>query len=144
MLGKDDATELLLTPFAVELTYDELDTNAANFRLQDGYFSIQTSVYLEDDDLLNEPFLELNNQSQAQCGSIERVTFGDAHLVIKLEDSSPFLEKYRSIRLLLHDGISKELVDFFSNHLFLGDHVTYEDRFDKSKIVAPIAVREPL
>jgi hypothetical protein len=136
--------ELALTAERVELVYDQHDSNAANFVLGDGYFSIQTSVYLEADEQLNEPFIELNNQSQVQCGGLESITFFNDRVLLSFGASSPFLKRYRAVVVHPKEGVLRELVDFFNNHLFLGSLIRYSDDFDPKKVCVPTAKRELL
>lgn len=128
----------------VEYVYDSLDTNAINFRSSTGYFSIQTGVYLEEDDRLNEPFFELNSQEQSQSGGLAGVLFEEAKITLSFQAARPFGGEYATVQIELAGGVSRKLVDFFNNHLFLADCAEYGDRFDKAKIVAGTATRELL
>ena len=49
------------------LIYDDLDTNCINMILENGYFNIQTSVYVDNDDEYSEiPYFELYGQENSE------------------------------------------------------------------------------
>jgi hypothetical protein len=144
MVNEDQSGELNLSVESIEFVYDQLDTNALNCKLSDGYFNIQTSVYLEEDEQLNEPFIELNDQSSAQCVGIERVVFSDADVVVQFAKGSWFLKSHGIVRLSIRGGVTRGIVGFFVNSLFLGEIVSYSDDFDRSKICPIVATRELL
>lgn len=135
---------LLLKPISIEMVYDELDTNALNFQFNEGYLSIQTSVYLEEDEQLNEPYIEMNDQANAQCGGIKQVVFFPNKILIEFSEAPPFLDKHQTIEILLTEKVDKKIVDFVNNHLFLGELTSYSADFDKNNISPPVAVRECL
>ena len=135
---------LTLTPQHVEFVYDELDTNAINFQLEGGYLSIQTGVYLEDDERLNEAFIEFNEQGNAQCGGIERVTFFRDKISINFPESAPYLGEYCSVDVWPDGGVTRQMVDFFNNHLFLGELTEYADDSDMTNASPPVAKRDYL
>jgi len=126
----------------VEYVYDTLDTNAINFRSSSGYFSIQTGVYLEEDDRLNEPFLELNSQAQSQSGGLAGVLFQDACVTLSFQAARPFLRRYTTVQVDLPMAVPRQLVDFFNNHLFLADVVAYDSHFDSARMVPGTARRD--
>lgn len=135
---------LTLHPQKIEFVYDQLDTNAINFQLQDGYLSIQTSVYLEEDEQLNEPYIEFNGQGNAQVGGVERVAFFRNKISIEFFESSPFLDTYSSVDIWPDGGVTRQMIDFFNNHLFLGSRTEYANDFDMSNVSPPVAKREHL
>lgn len=126
---------------SVEYIYGSLDTNAINFRSTIGYFSIQTGAYLEEDDRLNEPFFELNSQEQSQSGGLAGVLFEDTKITLSFQAARPFLGEYATVQIELAGGVSRKLVDFFNNHLFLADCAEYGERFDRAKIVPGTGTR---
>ncbi|MDN7876852.1 hypothetical protein [Burkholderia aenigmatica] len=127
----------------VEFVYDELDTNAITFRLADGYFSIQTCVYLEDDERLNEPMVELSDQG-AQSGGLVGVLVCPREISLQFQESLCFLDECSSISIVFDELVDVTLVDFFVNHLFLGDILIYGDDFDASKKVIQTRKRDYL
>jgi hypothetical protein len=135
------SNELRLNVNAIDFIYDELDSNAVNFLVDNGYFSIQTSIYLEDDERLNEPFIELNEPSNVQCGGIEQVLFADNEITIEFSPTSMLVNRFTTVRLGIASGVSKETVDFFVNFLFLADRVTYSNSFDQSNVCPATAKR---
>lgn len=128
----------------IEYVHDTFDTNAINFRASEGYFSIQTGVYLEEDERLNEPFFELNSQEQSQSGGLARVLFDDAVVTLDFQTSRPFLGKFAAVEIEVPTGVNRQLVDFFNNHLFLASYAEYDESFDKTKIVPGTASRDLL
>ncbi|VWC50933.1 hypothetical protein BLA17378_00788 [Burkholderia aenigmatica] len=135
--------ELTVRPIDVDFVYDELDTNAITFRLADGYFSIQTCVYLEDDERLNEPMVELGSQG-AQSGGLVRVLICPREIRLQFRESLCFLHECTLISIVFDELVDVTLVDFFVNHLFLGDILIYGDDFDASKKVIQTRKREYL
>lgn len=135
--------ELTIRPMEVDFVYDELDTNAITFRLADGYFSIQTCVYLEDDERLNEPMLELSDQG-AQSGGLVWVLVCPREISLQFQESLCFLDECSSISIVFDELVDVTLVDFFVNHLFLGDILIYGDDFDASKKVIQTRKRDYL
>ncbi len=135
--------ELTIRPMEVEFVYDELDTNAITFRLADGYFSIQTCVYLEDDERLNEPMVELSDQG-AQSGGLVGVLVCPREISLQFQESLCFLDECSSISIVFDELVDVTLVDFFVNHLFLGDILIYGDDFDASKKVIQTRKRDYL
>lgn len=135
--------ELTIRPMEVEFVYDELDTNAITFRLADGYFSIQTCVYLEDDERLNEPMVELSDQG-AQSGGLVGVLVCPREISLQFQESLCFLDEWSSISIVFDELVDVTLVDFFVNHLFLGDILIYGDDFDASKKVIQTRKRDYL
>ncbi|KER72774.1 hypothetical protein HR51_09215 [Burkholderia cepacia] len=103
----------------VDFVYDELDTNAITFRLADGYFSIQTCVYLEDDERLNEPMVELSDQG-AQSGGLVRVLVCPREISLQFQESLCFLDECSSISIVFDELVDVTLVDFLSIICSLG------------------------
>ncbi len=127
----------------IEHVYDELDTNAITFLTDDGYFSVQTCVYLEENDALNEPHLELNGQGDSQSGGVKEIVFFETHIVITFLDSEKFLTRYSAIQLHLGPHVQmKQLTDFFANYLFLGAHISYDASLNNANASAQTQSRE--
>lgn len=103
-----DAT-LKLLPERTELIFDKFDSNAVNFVLPDGYFSIQTSVYLEDDPLLNEPFFEWNHQGSSQCGGLAKIVLTNEVLRLCFDPQTKFLNIYSEIDITPPGGVGRDL-----------------------------------
>ncbi|WP_211470340.1 hypothetical protein [Collimonas humicola] len=135
---------LELSAEKIAFTYDEMDTNAINFVLKDGYFSVQTCVYLEEDEELNEPSFEWNDQGSSQNGGIKDILFFNEKISLAFEESNLFLRKYEVVEIHLSKPVTKKTVDFFSNYLFLGQHIRYDKDFKKSNIVPQTEERELL
>ena len=135
---------LMLNPIRIESIYDELDTNAINFILDNGYFSIQAGVYLEEDEHLNEPIFEFNDQGDSQNGGVEKIVFGDRQILLVFQDNDLFLKKYKTVELMLSQKVDRKIVDFFANCLFLGNMLAYENGFDESSKVIQTKRREGL
>lgn len=127
--------ELEIHPVWVDFVYDELDTNAVTFKLTSGYLSIQTCVYLEDDERLNEPMVELNDQGNSQCGGLEQVVIFPREIWLEFRRDACFLNEYLRVSILFDELVEVRLVDFFVNYLFLGGIVVYGDDFDFSRKV---------
>ncbi|WP_174939027.1 hypothetical protein [Burkholderia lata] len=142
--GKEPVVKLTIHPIEIDFVFDELDTNAITFKLEEGYFSIQTCVYLEDDERLNEPTIELNDQGSSQCGGLRQVYFASRSVELKFQEGYDFLDKYSAVLISFDEFVDVKLVDFFVNHLFLGDIVCYEDDFDSSKKVVQTEKRDYL
>ncbi|WP_423762418.1 hypothetical protein [Burkholderia sp. NLJ2] len=133
-----------IRPIEVDFVYDELDANAVTFKLKDGYLSIQTCVYLEDDERLNEPTVELSDQGSSQCGGLAQIVFSPREVELKFQEGDYFLSQYSAISILLDEFVDVKLVDFFVNHLFLGDIVIYGDSFDPAEKVIQTEKRDYL
>jgi hypothetical protein len=154
-----------LTPQKIALVYDDLDSNAVFFQLPrpDSYFCVQACVYLEDNEILNLPYFELNEQSDSHYRRIEAATFFGEKIVLSFAHDSMFLKKYGSVTL--HFGatvekvrtyqtedvavpstepVDRTLVDFFANHLFLGRYIRYSEDFAESNKVSQTSDRERL
>jgi hypothetical protein len=112
----------------MEYVYDELDTNAMNFITDDGYFCISRCVYIdaEEDPLFKKPHIELNEQNGIYCDFLE-VLFSMNKIFITLEKN--FLS-YKQITVNMIDSVDEKTIDFFVNHLFLGDVVKYAEDID--------------
>ncbi|HEM7889321.1 MULTISPECIES: hypothetical protein [Burkholderia] len=128
----------------VDFVYDVLNTNAVTFKLKGGYLSIQTCVYLEDDERLNEPTIELNDQGSSQCGGLVQIVIFPREMQLEFHENARFLGKYSFVSILLDEFVDVRLVDFFVNHLFLGGIVMYGGDFDSSKKVIQIRKRDYL
>ncbi|QRR07825.1 hypothetical protein FPJ27_16440 [Burkholderia sp. MS455] len=139
---KEFSVKLTIHPIEVDFVYDELDTNAVTFKLKDGYLSIQTCVYLEDDERLNEPTVELNDQGSSQCGGLAHIVFFPREVEVGFREGDYFLGEYSAISILLDEFVDVKLVDFFVNHLFLGDIVVYGDGFDPARKVTQTSKRD--
>lgn len=83
---------LILQTHSIDFHYDEIDANAVNFIVIDGYLSLQTCVYVDpsEDPPSTEPHIELNSQEQAQYGGIDSIVFHPEKLTIKF--SKKFLK----------------------------------------------------
>jgi hypothetical protein len=138
------STNLEIYPLEYSLIYDDLDTNAITFELDQGYFTIQTGVYLEEEEDLNEPSFELNDQGDSQNGGLEKIIFTKSEIIIQFKNSYFFLYKYETIKINLKEEISRKIVDFFANHLFLGDFIFYDEKFDQLNKVSQTAKRDYL
>ncbi|MFC9660041.1 hypothetical protein ACFVJ5_07360 [Nocardia sp. NPDC127606] len=126
---------LRIVPKEIELIYDQLDTNAINFREADGYFSIQTGVYLEEDGQLDEPQFELNDQGNSQFGGLRQALFSKDELTLEFADDTPFIEKHKTVDVDLSSADIHQVVDFFANHLAMGDIIAYTADFpDADKV----------
>ena len=137
--------ELAIEANKIEFIYDELDTNAINFQTDDGYFSIQTCVYLEEDDELNKPQFELNDQGNSQNDGLESIIFSEKLITLNFLEKEKFIKKYKAIKIKIPENIDRKvLTDFFANHLFLGEYMEYDNTFDKSKITAQTENRDYL
>jgi hypothetical protein len=112
----------------MEYVYDELDTNAMNFITDDGYFCISRCVYIDadEDPLFKKPHIELNEQNGIYCDFLEAL-FSMNKIYITLEEE--FLS-YKKIIVNMTDKADVKTIDFFVNHLFLGDVVKYAEDID--------------
>ncbi len=121
--------KLKLQTEGVEFHYDENDTNAINFFVDGGYLSLQICVYVDPSESppSTEPHIELNSQEQAHYGGIGSVAFYCDKLTINFPKK--FLRKYDQVEILVGSKVDKKIVDFFVNHLFMGDRVRYSDEF---------------
>jgi len=138
---------LTLNVTKIQFIYDEGDTNAINFILDDnGYFSIQIGVYLEEGDhpSLNQPIFEFKDQGDSQSGGIEEIHFSEKKIILTFRDSDLFLKKYKTVELLLDQPLNRKMVDFFANHLFLGEIIRYDIGFKESNKVIQTEHRELL
>jgi hypothetical protein len=135
---------LEIYPLEYSLIFDDLDTNAITFELDQGYFTIQAGVYLEEEEDLNEPIFELNDQGDSQSGGLEKIIFKKSEINIQFKKSWFFLDKYEIIKINLKEEVSREIVDFFANHLFLGSFIFYDENFDQLKKVSQTATRDYL
>ncbi|WP_152602006.1 hypothetical protein [Burkholderia paludis] len=136
--------KLTIHPIEFDFVYDELDTNAVTFKLDGGYLSIQTCVYLEDDERLNEPTVELNDQGNSQCGGLAQIVFSPRKVELKFKEGDYFLGEHSAISILLDEFVDVKLVDFFVNYLFLGGIVTYDGSFDPARKVIQTGTRDYL
>jgi hypothetical protein len=135
---------LIFAAEKIEISYDNLDTNAINFIKKNSYFSIQSCVYLDENEELNQPYFEFNNQESSQYGGISDIYFYGYKILINFEENHCFLEKYKTVEIVLENYVSRELVEFFNNYLFLGNFVHYDKDFAKSNIVAQTKERDYL
>ena len=134
---------LELRPNEVDLHYNELDSNAINFRWPSGYFSIQTGVYLEpDDDPYYDPYFEFNDQELSQAGGFSRVIFHLDRIEIELETGREFMDQYPAIHIAVK--VTDEMIDFFNNYLFLGHLINYGPDIDGSRRIKQTETREIL
>jgi len=147
-LFEGDAMTLRLKAKDIEFIYDDLDTNALNFILRDGghpgYFCFQAGVFLEEDEQLNEPYLEWNGQENARSGGIEQITFLPGSIQIQFPADRPYLGKYGAVEIVPPAEVTREIVDFFNNYLYLGELTRYAPDFDLAKICPPVAARDHL
>ncbi len=128
----------------IQFIYDDGDTNAINFILDDnGYFSIQTCVYEEQDENFNQPFFEFKEQSNGQRGGLERIDFSTEKTLLTFKDNKLFMKRYKEVELLLNQPVDRKIVDFFANHLFVGDLIHYDGGFEISARVIQTEYREP-
>src|SRR5260221_8520223 len=137
---------LTLNVTKIQFIYDEGYKNAINFTLDDnGYFSIKIGVYLEeDDDRLNQPIFEFKDQGDSQSGGIEEIHFREKKIILTFRDSDLFLKTYKTVELLLDQPVNRKMVDFFANHLFLGEIIRYDIGFKESNKVIQTEHRELL
>ncbi|MCL2636811.1 MAG: hypothetical protein FWD48_00425 [Oscillospiraceae bacterium] len=113
-----------------EYIYDDRGTNAMNFITDDGYFCIQRGVFIETDEapMYSKPYIELNEQNGTYCDFLE-VLFSENKVFIALEKD--FLD-YRQVTVNMTENIDLKTIDFFVNHLYLGDVVKYAEDIDKA------------
>ena len=129
----------------VKLVVDEdLDTNILIFVSESNHLSIQVCIYLEDDPLLNEPYLEYNNQGNAQYGGIKKITLHSSSVEIMFVESNLFMRIYSNITIYTKLPIGRELVEFLINCLFLSNLIIYGNDFDLSNVVKQTSTRERL
>ncbi|MBW2731848.1 MAG: hypothetical protein JRH20_05600 [Deltaproteobacteria bacterium] len=69
------------------------------FILDEGYFSISSCVYLEDDEKLNELYFELGDQGDSQYGGLERAVLHDDKIVLVFHGEDLFLERFQTIEV---------------------------------------------
>lgn len=123
----------------IEFVYCELDANAISFQLPspNSYFSIQTDAFIDHEDLetdvsICKPWFELDDQINSKVNGLESVLFDRNSIMIFFEENEFFLEKYKTITIHLNEAVTREIVDFFSNHLFLGNYIQYTEDFDEN------------
>lgn len=132
---------LELTSNKVDLHYNELGANAINFYLDSGYFSIQTSSYLEpDDDPCHDPYFEFNKEENSQAGGFSQVIFSLNTITIVLDSERYFMNRYCAIHLRVH--VTDDIINFFNNFLFLGHIIRYDEAIKKSSRIQQTAQRE--
>jgi CRISPR/Cas system-associated protein endoribonuclease Cas2 len=136
--------KLKLQAEGVEFHYDENDTNAINFLVEGGYLSLQIGVYVDpcENPPSTEPHIELDSQEKAQYGGIGLVVFYPDKLTINF--SKKFLKKYDQVEILVGSTVDKKIVDFFVNHLFMGDRVEYSGEFPRELHVEQTEFQERL
>lgn len=127
---------LEIAPNNIEFIYDVLDANAITFQLEDVSFSIQIDIYIDedDDDIVNEPYFELNDEMNSQVGGLEKIVFHNDKICIYFQDDNLFLDKYSLIAI--SGVIDERTIDFFINHLFLGSKIQYSNDFDKENMAS--------
>jgi len=121
-----DRTTLNVKPERIEYVYDTLDTNALHCITADGYFDIQRCVYIDpkDDLIFKKPYIELDEQNGIYC-DFEEVQISANSIHITLERY--FLSDYKHIIINMTEEVDLKTIDFFVNHLFLGDVVKYAE-----------------
>ncbi len=125
------------------LIYDDLDTNCINMILENGYFNIQTSVYVDNDDEFSEiPYFELYGQENSEYLEPCEIKFHSKEIHINFPRK--IFNKYINIILRFNKEINKEIVNFFVNYLFLGSKITYSNEFNKNNIISQTNFRENL
>lgn len=90
-------------------------------------FSIQIGAYLEEDDDLNQPTFKFRDQGSSQSGAIQEIHFSAKKIILTFRDSDLFLEKYKTVELLLDQPVNRKMVDFFANHLFLASFISWRN-----------------
>ncbi|MBW2713280.1 MAG: hypothetical protein JRC77_05965 [Deltaproteobacteria bacterium] len=123
---------------------DDQDTSVATFISGGDYLSIQACKYLEDDPLLNEPYVEYCGQENGQYGGIERLVLHPSKIEIDFDAKNVFMGKYKNIVIAMNLAVKRELVDFLVNHLFLSKYIEFSEAFDSGNIVRQTVVRDEL
>lgn len=119
-------------PNSIEFVYDELETNAISFIVGNiSYLTISTSVYLEDDEESDSVFFEIDDQINSMYMSPEKVIFYNDKIEITF--SELFIDKYKYINI--HVEVTKKITDFFYNHLFLKECISYNSDFKKENMI---------
>lgn len=124
----------------IEFVHDKFDTNAINFITDDSSFSVAAGTYLEDEDDLNETEFTYNGERQnAGCSRIE---FFKNRIVLTFPEK--FLNEYDAVEVVSQTAISKEVINFFNNYLFVGDIIQYSSEIPEENRIRQTAEREPL
>jgi len=106
-----------LSPQKVEFYYDDRDSNAVCFVLENGYFSISVCLYMErDQDVMNLQHFELNDQGCGEYKEVESVCFSPYSIVISFIDT--YLKKYTNVYINL-DHVNLEMLISFAITYFL-------------------------
>jgi len=143
---------LELHPEEVEFAGDDW-TNALSFHLAEGFekgdpgwFTISIGYFTEDDPdcpELDYPQFEWNDEGSSEACWPSKVQFSNDKIVIHFGEDK-FIKKYDTVEIHLKDGVTKQIVDFFANHLFMGEYLSYDDDFNKDNIVPQTETRESL
>ena len=138
-----DMDKIILNAIDYEIIYDELDTNCFNIIFEDGYFNIQSSVYIDPDFEYSEiTYFELSRQENGRYLDPNKIIFQPKKIIIIFDKNEKFLNTIQEIHIIFPNEIKKELVEFFNNYLFLGKFIQYSSDFDKHKIVQQNLERE--
>lgn len=145
MSNMDDAVLVLQPEGKVDYHYAELDANAINFHLPAPYryFSIAAGIFLEADEILDQPDFEIGNQ-QMHRGGLRVVVFSPGLVELRFDPTKPFVKRYRAVRLLVGAALDRKMVDFIVNCLFFGEIVEYADDFDPALKVSQTEFRSLL
>ncbi|MGN8023824.1 hypothetical protein ACTJJ7_24240 [Phyllobacterium sp. 22229] len=124
----------------IEFVYDKFDTNAINFITDDSAFSVATGTYLEDDEDLNET--EFMYNSERQYGGCSKIEFFSRRIVLTFQEK--LLDNYEIVEIVCQTSISKEIINFFNNYLFVGDIVQYSAEIPEENRIQQSVSRELL
>ena len=121
---------LTLTAQRIDYHHAELDCNALNFVLSEGYFSLQRSLFIdaEDDPIFALPYFMLASPELGEDGNYNTINevkvFMDR---LQFAFAQPILAEQYDICVILPTPLDVTLLEFLVNHLFLGEAVTYGD-----------------
>lgn len=104
----------ILYPNIVECHPDTMDSCGFYIHTGQEYFFIQVSL---DDELNEEPYIEINDQSNGQYGGLEKIIFFENKIIIVFSDKALLMKEIKTLEI--HYKITDEIIYFFKKNLKL-------------------------
>ena len=93
----------------IEYHYEELDTNCINFISGYKVIFLSSSIYIEDQEILNKVYIESEGQENGLYGAIVKVVIRRNAIGITFNSAKKLMGKYEYVELRLGKDVNEKL-----------------------------------